>query len=178
MSGQFTITLDFDEYLAANWLMVRRRMLWRGAAKFVATTSVLYSLMFIAIRFVDEGPSLIGALSEMATGVALALVVMAVLGVYWRWCIPRSARKTWPQLHLDGLPTHHEFDNRGIRIANELGSSNLEWQMLSSWTEDERLLLMFRTKAMFHAVPKAQVPADRLAALRAELVRAGVATRC
>lgn len=174
----FTTSLNYEDYLAANWLMMRRRMLWRGVIRFTVTATILYSILGVSIRFLSQGPSVNGAFAEIVTGFCLTLAVIAALSVYWLWCIPRSARKAWPQLHLDGLPTVHEFDETGIRIANDRGTANFEWHMLSSWTEDDRLLLMFRTKSMSHVVPKAQVSKEQLDALRTALIDAGVPTRC
>ncbi|MEE4450444.1 YcxB family protein [Novosphingobium resinovorum] len=178
MTHSFTISLDYENYLAANWLMVRRRMWWRGLARTFATLFVVYAFVMFAVGAILDGVTLDTLFYGLGTGLVFATLMMIVLPLCWLWKLPRSARKTWPQLHLDGLPTLHEFDETGIRIANDRGSSNFDWHMLASWAENDDLLLMFRTKLMFHAVPKAQVAPETLQALRARLIDAGVSTRC
>jgi hypothetical protein len=178
VSGSFTTTLDYEDYLAANWLMLRRRWLWKGTLRFLLTVGPLYSAIGITLRFISQGASITGAFAELATGFTLASVAVLVLWLYFFWCIPRSANKTWSQLHLDGVPTLHEFDDEAIRISNALGTSNFHWHMLSAWIENEHLLLMFRTNLMFHSVPKAQISGEELEKLRAALIAASVPTKC
>lgn len=178
MTHRFTTSLNYEEYLAANWLMVRRRMLWRGLTRMFLILWAGYSILMMAVCALDNDVSMAAAVWSLGVGLAFAVLVSVVLVLISLWRLPRAAKKSWPQHHLDGLPTFHEFDAVGIRISNERGSSNFDWPMLTSWTEDDRLLLMFRTKLMFHAVPKAQVPAEELDALKALLVSSGVSTKC
>jgi hypothetical protein len=178
VSLRFTTSLDYGTYLAANWLMVRRRMLWRGLLRMFLSLWLIYSVLMAAFTSLDDGLDITVILGAAAMGLAFAAAMLVIFAVCWCWTLPRSARKTWPQLHLDGLPTLHEFDEAGIRISNARGSSNFEWFMLTCWVEDEALLMMFRTKLMFHVVPKEQVAPEILQALRARLMEAGVSTRC
>lgn len=178
MTHSFTISLDYENYLAANWLMVRRRMWWRGLARIFVTLFVVYAIVMFGIGAVLDGVTLATLLNSILMGLGFAAAMMIVLPLCWLWKLPRSARKTWPQMHLEGLPTLHEFDETGICIANDRGSSNFEWHMLASWVENDDLLLMFRAKMMFHAIPKEQVSSDVLQALRAQLIASGVSTRC
>lgn len=179
LAGSFTTTLSYEEYLAANQLMMRRRWWMRGFLRFTLAVGLVYWGIGVAVVLFDAGtidaPTVLYALLialGLATAVALGLMLVG------RWRLPRTCRKMWAQQHIEGLATTHEFDNAGIRIANARGSSDLEWSMFSGWIEDERLLMMFRTPLVFHAVPKAQVTATQLAAVRERLEAAGVPPRC
>lgn len=178
MSHSFTTTVDYADYLAANRLMVRRRFLWRGLTRAFVGLWVAYSLLLLIFAAMDDGLTLKAFFWSASAALAFAGVVIAILVLITLWRIPRSSRKTWSQLHLDGLPTTQEFDETGIRIANERGTANFEWHMLTSWIEDNRLLMIFRTRLAFHLVPKDQVDPRTLAALRLQLIQSGVSTRC
>ncbi|MCJ2186215.1 YcxB family protein [Novosphingobium beihaiensis] len=158
--------------------MLKRRWLWRGAVKYILIVGAAYSVLGVSTRFINDGASITGAIAEIITGLVLATAVFAAIWLYWLWCIPRSARNTWKQLHLDGLPTFYVFDDEGIRISNDRGSSIYEWPMICSWIENEHLMMLFRTKLMFHAIPKSQVSSEEIAKLRAALIAAEIPEKC
>jgi fatty acid desaturase len=177
VTGAFTVALRYEDYLAANWLVLRRRWIWRGSLRYLAIITALLSVITLS----DMKNPLSDPytwVSAIITSIVLAFIFLAAQWGAFRVLTPRSARKSWAQLHLDGLPTLHEFDDNGIVINNDRATSNFTWSMLSAWIEDDRLLLMFRTRLMFHAVPKDQVAPAELEKLRAALAAAAVPTKC
>lgn len=179
MTGSFTTTLSYEEYLAANRLMVRRRWYRRGILRFVLILWAAYAVLGAGVVIIDDG-SFDGAmiLDVLAVSFGISVAIAALVSLINLWKLPRSARKMWAQQHIEGLPTVHDYDETGIRIANDRGSSNFTWTMLSGWIEDENLLMMFRTAMMFHAIPKAQVSKAELDRLRQLLIASGVPPRC
>lgn len=174
MATSFAVTLPYDDYLAANWLTVRRRWLWRGVLKFLLIVGFVYSVMMTIGSVVDGRWGWMVALADLITGFVLASVVLCVLALYWLWCVPRSARKIYEQYGMLDAPVRYTFDDHGFTSENEEGLNKLAWARLYKWAEDDRLLLMYRTQGVFYAVPKTQVDPALIDSLREALVAADV----
>ena len=176
-SERFTVSLPYEDYLAANWLMVRRRWMWWGAIRFLLIVGTAYVLIGIAVTAATHPLDREGVLGDFLTAFGLAVAVLAVLQVYWQWCIPRSARKAYAQYGSLDHPTHYAFNDAMFTVENDEGSSKLAWSRLHSWVENPRLMMMFRTQSAFFAVPKDQVDPAAIEKLRRTLVTAGVKKR-
>ena len=174
MSASFTVNLPYEDYLAANWLTVRRRWLWRGVLKFFLIVGVAYSGMMTIFSVIDARWDWTVMLADLVTGFVMAGFVLCVLALYWLWCIPRAARKMYEQYGTLGAPAHYTFDNHGFTSENEDGLSKVAWFRLYKWTEDHRLVLMYRTQGVFYVIPKTQMVVEVLDNLLATMVAAGV----
>ena len=177
MSDSFTITLTYEDYLAANWLRVRRHWWWKRTLRFILIIGTIYAAMGIVPDLIS-GPFPVGKMIEPALqGYGLAAAVMCVLALYWLWCIPRAARRVWAEQPLMSAPVLYDFNANGIKVVNERETSDLLWEHIVKWDENDRLLLLSRTRLTFFCIPKSQIAPETLAALRAALIAAQVPTR-
>ena len=159
--------------------MVRRRWYRRGILRFTLILWLAYVAIGAGVVVLDNGSFDVAMILEIiAISLGISVAIATLVSLINLWKLPRSAKKMWAQQHIEGLPTVHDYDEAGIRIANDRGTSNLSWTMLTGWIEDEYLLMMFRTSMMFHVIPKAQVPEAELGCLRRLLIASSVPPRC
>ncbi len=177
MSDSFKVTMPYEDYLAANWLMVRRNWLWRGALRYVVGVGGLIFAINLATSAVSNELSLERIVADGITGLVFAIGALAVTFLWLLWCIPRAAKKAYAQLFVDGVETTYSFSASGIHIANSLGTSDFKWQHITKWVEDDRLILLFRTRLMFFCIPKNQIDAAIQDALVKAMSDASVSTR-
>ena len=69
------------------------------------------------------------------------------------------------------------FDDAALRIVTRFTRSELPWDALRGWREDDTTLLVYVADQLFHAVPKRQVEEPRVTALRSALDSHGVPRR-
>ena len=162
MTTQFTVTLTLADYVAANLLYQRRYWFWSGLAKTFAFGAGTYIVAWIVIAtfagvLTSETP--LGLLTwSLGVGVALTILIPFVSLVAMRL----TAKKRFNQLSV-GLPISYEVDEESFRATNDEGISNLRWERLFDFVQNERLLLIRRAKALFFILPKAQLTESELA---------------
>ena len=172
-SGEFTVALSFDDYFAANRLMLRKR---RVRSTLTSMAALILTLGYVFISDpVYHTPIGIGAM-------ALLVVILGagvLLGTWWVWerRLPRQARKIFSQLGIDGLATAYRWNPDGLHVANSLGTSDLAWSHFMGWLENDGTFLLIRTPGTFFGIPKAQVAQGDLAAFRDGVIAAGVPGR-
>lgn len=115
-----------------------------------------------------------GFIANIVTGVFVGSAALTVKVLYWLWCVPRSARKSYAQLSLDGGSVEYTFDNQNLEIADSTTTLKLPWDRWVKWTQNEDILLLYRTDAQAHYVPKKQVQSEWVEAIKAHLDGAGV----
>ena len=94
MSGEFTVTLTYDDYLAANWLRVRRRWFWLGAIRYIAIIAGVTCLIGLPDLFVDNRyQDWTRIVAWLLTGLLFGCVGFGTLMLYFLWCIPRNAKR-------------------------------------------------------------------------------------
>lgn len=170
MSARFDTVWTYDDYLLANRLnaKLQRRKQW-----IIASAAILAGVL-AANPFGSD----LGSFESYAVLVLSVFVGLAACAAgFWlvnKVILPSKAAKMFEQLKLDGVTTSFEFDRTGIRIAAPLGTSNLEWSHITKWTEDQNILMFYRTNLMFFAIPKAQVDSNALDDLRQALVAGNV----
>ena len=180
MRGEFTRILSREDFLAANWLMLRHRWLWRGVLRFILIVWPIYFLIdVLGGNYVDILAALTAShLVWAALSTLLTTVGVLIAGlIYWRWQMPRLARKRYAQMHLEGMETRYSFDADSFNGADPRGTCHFAWTDFVRWIENERLLLIFPTDGNFVAIPKSQIAPETLDALRAALIAANVPTR-
>ena len=176
MTTRFTVTLTLADYVAANLLYQRRYWFWSGLAKVFAFGAGVYILAWIVIAtfagvLTSETP--VGMLTwSLGVGAALTILIPGVSLISMRL----TAKKRFRLLSL-GLPISYEVDEVSFRAASDEGTSNLRWEKLFDFIQNERLLLIRRARAVFFILPKAQMTGaelmDVLTALRNGGVREG-----
>ena len=166
MSGEFVRILSFEDYLAANWLVFRRRWLWRGVLRFLLIVWPIYFLIGEVAGGFDNILAPHRIFNTGLIGFCGAAAVLAALMLIWCWQLPRKARKLYAQMHLDGMETRYHYDGTHFDSVNPRGSLHVAWADVVRWIEDDRILMLFVTDGQFVALPKHQFAKATLLALR------------
>ncbi|MEL7737558.1 YcxB family protein [Citromicrobium bathyomarinum] len=168
---KFTFQYNYAEMLAASWFTVRKRWMWKGVIRYIALVAIL---MTAIIEFGVDEHSIFSFVTSALVGIAIAAGCLFVTSLYWLWCVPRSVRKAYAQLMLDGESVEFSFDDTELKIADSTSTLALAWNRWIKWTENERFILLYRTSTYAHFVPKSQVNREKIDALRSQLDGAGV----
>lgn len=157
MRGEFSTVWNYEDYLAANWLNVRSRWLWQGAAKSLTGLVAIIFLINFSSGLIEGEVGPLRLFAELLTSLFVALASLFGIFLWLLWRVPNSCRKAFAQLRFDGLETQFQFDEHRFEVSNPLGKSTLEWKHICKCVENDRLVLLFRTQNSFFAIPKAQV---------------------
>ncbi|MBA3054306.1 MAG: YcxB family protein [Sphingomonadales bacterium] len=165
MSEGFEIRLSEADLVAAfrlnaNFRKVRPLIL---AAVLVASLLGLILLISPAARLSATSRPLTLLLEG-----ALAMLLLLVLG------LAVAIRPLWRAMARRGLaqrpdlagPIRYAITPQALHHVTVHSASALPWASLHGWREDDRTLLVFLSAGLFYPIPKAQVDADQLAALR------------
>lgn len=178
MSREVTIHLGFDDYLAANWLQVRRRWIWRGTFRFLLLLTPIYAGIGVVTDGLAQGSlrglTLTAFLSKLGVGFCLACAVLAGLALYWLWCIPRSAKKLYSQNPSANTPYQFSFNSSGLKTIGKFQTADLPWSHIHSWLESNNLILLQQTPLTFFCLPKSQLGDENVTELKSVLVSAAV----
>jgi uncharacterized membrane protein YhaH (DUF805 family) len=173
VSVRFTVTLAFEDYVAANLLYQRRYWLWSGLLKMFCVCGLTFAIMMLAITALDEPLSVLDLFAQALGGMLFGLGMAAVIPLVSLVAMRLRAKGMFEQLSL-GLPVTYEVDGQGFHAANEQSTSTLAWDKLCNFVQNDRLLLLRRTATLFFALPKSQLAHEDLDALLALLRQAGV----
>jgi hypothetical protein len=173
----FTASFSLADYRHANWLMVRRHWLGWRMLRALALLTLIYWLLAVITASIEGGFRLSHVWSALVPAVALAAGVMAALALWFAWCVPYNSRKMYRELERLGIGCRYTFDANGLRAVWPGGTSDLRWQQLARWLENDRIFLIFITRRSFYVLPKEQIAPDTLNALRAQLIAAGISNR-
>jgi len=171
VSGEFTVTLSYEDYKAANWLLVRRKWLWRRLIIRFFIIGLFYSLIGI---FLNHPSSYQNAAHTIIVGYVFALAVLCIGIVSNLFYIPLRTRLLFEESGTLHLARHIQFSDETISFKNEREQSELTWRFILKWTEDEKTLVLWRTSQSFLGIPKSQVSIETLNSLRQILINAGV----
>jgi hypothetical protein len=177
MSGSFEITLGLAELRGAYWLYLRRRWLWRRMVLAYLAMTAIYAALLIGRDAADWGFDPTWALHRLGQAILYAAVGVALMVALALWRVPRGVRRLYEQAGLEGRTTRFDFDAVGLRTANTEATTDIPWTRFVAWAENEHYLLLYRTDAAFITVPKAQVAAETISALRSAIAAAGVSKR-
>ena len=171
------VTMPFEDYLAANWLIIRRNWFWRGVIRYLLVLGPTLAAITVSGSLVRDGFDAARLVASLITGLVFAAGALAVTFLWFSWYIPRSARKAYAELKLDGIATTYTLNQGELLVSNTLGTSRLPWDHITTWTENSQMILLCRTRMMFFCVPKSQVEVGELEALRSALISANVPNR-
>lgn len=177
IAHSFTVAFDEADYRTANWLLVRAH--WRSwrLLRGCAILTMIYWVMGLLAHGVSQGYFPLHALADLVTAAALALLVMALLALWYAWYIPRSSRKLFSDPEKLGIECTYTFDASGIRAHRTNASNELRWDQVPRWLENNRVLTIFITRRSFFVLPKARIAPETLDALRVRLIAAGIPNR-
>lgn len=167
MSNEYTARyrLTEEDVVAGGLLATARQQFLRPILPIMLGAAiVLYAILF----FLDRDAALHPMLLALMAAVPLAMLLL--VKVLLPWQLRRHFRQT------AGLKDEVEmsWDADGLRFSAPRGQSRLAWSDYYSWTENDRLLLLYQSEMLFNAVPKAVLSDDQLADFRANLERANI----
>ena len=164
------VRLEEADVIAAYRLMGRRSR--RQARPLIATSVILAAIVVaLLVMFPDarlafaRSPLLAGLLGAVLLLVGLLIALLAATPALIR----RAARNTLKQHPGMAEPIAYTLDDDRLGIRTAYSEAAYPWGKLHGWREDERIVLILLTRQQFYVVPKVQVDADALDALRARL---------
>jgi hypothetical protein len=174
--GEFTVTLREDDLYRGfllNAVNRRARPALIAVAVCVALIVLLLALSPGSICLMLRSPAemmLVGA-------VLLAALLLALVLAFRRTILRSMARRTFEQRRDLGTPIRWVFDDETLRVKTRFTDSAFPWDALRGWREDKHVLLVYLADQLFHSVPKDQVEATQIDALRSALQSHGVPRR-
>ena len=166
------VNFCFDDWLAANWLVIRSRLLWKGLIQNYLSWWVVCFVLLLG--FATHSTSLTTKLLT-SSGAAVGAIVGWLICI--RLSYPRAARKRFDAIGGNGLVTEYKFDSEQFVASNQHGVATLGWPMIEYWLEDPLILVVLAKTGILYVFPKAQIDSDALGSFRSALVDAHVPTR-
>jgi len=167
-SGSFTVTLSETDLL--NGFRLHARL---GRARPLILAAILVA-MLLCLLLIASPAARHSATHSPATlllegALLLALLLVASLGLAIRPLWRRAARRTLAERRDLREPVRYEFSPETFRRVSCFSDSTWPWTALSGWREDDRILMIYPARQLFHAIPKDKVDPAVLAALREAL---------
>jgi len=161
---QLTYTLTARDFVDAQYAHRNRTFLSRWAWRAAAACVLL--IVFLQILLVLLYPSA----HTLDTSVPLALGTTAMAVVFL--LLPRmsgtSQFKRQPAAH--GVHTA-ELDDNGVFAKSPIAESRYSWDMFIDWVESKTVFLCYMSPRMFVIIPKREMKAGDVSALRSLLQR-------
>ncbi|HVR89616.1 MAG TPA: YcxB family protein [Novosphingobium sp.] len=177
MSGEFTITLNRSEYVAAYWFYLRKRWLWRRMILSYSALVLVYAGLLVALESWDWGFYPTRLPVHLRDGALYSLVIAVVIIGISMVNLPRRVGRLFTQLRIDDRETRFEYDATGLRTANRDVTTNYAWNRFQSWIENDRLILLVMGDMTFVAVPKPQIFTSAVDQFRTAIIAAGIPQR-
>nr|WP_248291667.1 MULTISPECIES: YcxB family protein [unclassified Novosphingobium] len=165
--------MTYADYLAANRLRAKSRWTVAASLRFILPVGAVYlAIIFLTSEYpafswtklLDDAIIAFAAATGAYAGLLLSVLLL----------LPRTAKKLYAQQPSASSPYQFSFDSEGLHSVGPFETANLPWSHISGWLENDRLLLLCKTRLTFFCLPKAQLGEANLAALKQCLNLAGV----
>lgn len=180
MSGAATEPLSFRvepteaDSIAANWLVIRHRWLWRRLIVAFLALWLVYGGLIVAINTLEYGWSAEWAMRTMLETVAYAAIVAVILIGLVLFNVPRSVKKMRADLARLTNGSDIEVYADHIRFSNAVSSATLEWHQFKRWHEGSKVMALMITDREWLLFPKSQLDPSVIAEVRNHLIAAQV----
>jgi hypothetical protein len=174
--GEFTVTLR-EEDLFRGFLLNAAH---RHTRPLLLAVAALVALLLALLTLVPDARIALAcsaATLVLLGAVLLAATLLAAVLALRRPLLRGLARRTLAQRRELATPIEWSFDGNALRIATRFTRSDLPWDALRGWREDDATLLVYLSDQLFHVVPKSEVEAEAVAELRRALESQGVPRR-
>jgi hypothetical protein len=143
--NEVRVLLEAGDYVAAQRLHTRwtPRQIAAHAGALVAGVALASIASRVAWLLVP-GCALVGG----AAGSAIAREFSR------RFVLPRRARRIFAQQKNLQCPFEFRWDDDALLGVNERGSNRTPWSDYVKWAQDDRIILLYLSDAMFQMVPK------------------------
>ncbi len=167
MSGNFTVTLSAQDFAAANWMLVRRHWVRRwGPGLVIGIGLVFGTLLVLAARQNHPDMGLRQGLSIFAKGLMFSMLFIGLQLFVLLFFILKSTRRVFDGLEANEQQMEFSHDAEALTVTANGKTERFVWSSFRRVLEDDNFLLLCRTEATFFALPKYQVDAATLAALK------------
>lgn len=171
MTGEFSTRYEFEDYLRANRIVLLRS--WLRPSNLAIFLIVYFGIVCLNYPF-DKGLDPVAV--RVAAGEALTylLIAAALVLIFWKWSLPRMARKKWNERDLEGQVANYHITPSGFHVTSPFVTRDYSWPEFAWWTEDTKLLFLKADGCSIIWLPKKQLDPSQLAIFRGELDRAHV----
>ncbi|MFT4026377.1 MAG: hypothetical protein QM676_06215 [Novosphingobium sp.] len=153
MATTFTVKADYEDYQSACWLMFRKRFLSVRALRIPLILLVVYFLVYLVAYCMRCGTGAhVLKWAFMEAWPATLFTTFAWIG-FCALCIALSSRKTFNELGTMEEETACTFDELGFSGSSESVSVKLPWNLIKTFSLNDRVLVMYRTANMIHLLP-------------------------
>ena len=117
--------------------------------------------LITVITFIGIGLALLGRFPwELLT---LPILLVTVWLFFQFVLIPYQLGQVFKRQKDLSAPFEIELTDEGFHFRNEFGDSRMPWGNFVKWKESAELLLLYRSKAAFHLLPKRLLPSGQAA---------------
>ena len=145
MTIKVTKSLSLSDYIAANWLYQRKYWLPYGLLKIYAIGVPVFFVVMLIATAIDESIDRSIVWDLFLCSLIFGLIMVVVLPLICAIKMLLFAKRHFREMSLDA-PTSYQFDDQGLRGANDEGTFNLQWNRLYDFVQARRELLIRRTR--------------------------------
>ena len=179
MTVEITVLPSYDEYLAANWFIFRKRWLAVNSQKYIAGFfGFVMAMQLLLYGFQGDGFQKFAPWAWFCSSLLITGVWFGLRALTQAISLPRALRNSYKVSQTINLRTSYTFTEVGLSIRNERITANYDWPFIVQAIENTRFLILLTPswKGMY-LFPKAQLDPAALAGLHAALIAANVPTR-
>jgi hypothetical protein len=176
-TSTFEVELDEKNFIAANWLVLRKRFLWKRAAILFAGIWLLYLVVFVLDDFRLYGWQPQWVPQRMIDSVIWGSGVFAILCVIMLIILPIKIRRIIKEAKRLAPVIRFEIGDQELRAENAISSSTVSWLMFKEWFENHTILVVALTRRERFIFPKSVVDDEKIAKIRSHLIAANVPNR-
>lgn len=177
MTTSVTITLSYEDYLAATRLRTRQHWLRGGAIKLIVRCAVASAILILGLEAL-QGRLTISAALEITKFCALWSIAFFFFIIALNvWYLPHTCKRLFKEQPSMGQPHEISFGPDGIKSAGPYETADLPWSHILGWLEDKRTILLSKNSLQFFCLPKVQLGEENLTALKQCLGTAGIKQR-
>lgn len=159
-----TFQLTEAEAVEAVKFVTHRRLFRQHRFGWIIAALVVVTICAIAMQ------------KDVIAGAALfALLVAPIwLGVLLFWLVPRHAKRHYRQSVTMKDQNELTWDDAGLTITCEHGSTIYKWPEWRGWGESHSLLILFQSEALYNILPKRALEPAEIEAIKRRLTDAKV----
>lgn len=171
---RFRIEPTEQDWIAANWLILRHRWLWRRLVLSFGAVWLFYGALIVGLNTREYGWSTEWALRNLADAAVYAAVAGAILIGLSIGLLPRRVSKQLADLRRLSAGADVEVSTEGVRFNTGIATADLAWNQFKRWHENARVLALAITERELLLLPKSQVDPGEIDAVRSHLIAANV----
>lgn len=168
------ITLTDEDWIAANWLVIRHAWLWRKLMLLFGAVWLIYILLLVVPGVIEYGWNTNWALRGAGQSALIAAFLVALLVGLTAALTPRRVRKQLADTRRLTSGYDLTVSPEGVRSASDIGEVNMRWGQFKRWHENARLIALVITDREVLVIPKTQLDPGTIGEVRERLVAAQV----